>query len=71
MREENEFIFGEEETLDIVQRYEDMLKHNQSFFFDVIEFENIIDYYLTIDKTSHALEAANIAHRIHPYSTEI
>lgn len=71
MREENEFVFGEEETLDIVQKYEDMLKHKQSIFFDVIEFESIIDYYLTIDNASRALEAANIAHQMHPYSSEI
>ncbi len=71
MREENEFVFGEEETLDIVQRYEDMLRQNQSVFFDVIEFESIFDYYLSIDKPSHALEAADMAIRMHPYSHEI
>jgi len=71
MREENEFLFGEEETIEIVQKYENMLKHNRSFFFDVIDFENIIDYYLNADNSQRASEAVDIAYSMHPYSSEI
>jgi tetratricopeptide (TPR) repeat protein len=71
MREENEFLYGEEETMEIVQKYETMLKHNRSFFFDVIDFENIIDYYLNSDNSKRASEAVDIAYSMHPYSSEI
>lgn len=71
MREESEFLFNEEETLDIVQRYETMLKHSRDVFFDVFEFESIIDHYLGNQHTQQALEAIARAQRIHPYSTEI
>lgn len=71
MREENEFFYSEEETLEIVQKYEDMLKHNRSFFFDVVDFENIIDYYLNSDNSQRASEAVDIAFNMHPHSSEI
>ncbi|MFO8021217.1 MAG: tetratricopeptide repeat protein, partial [Perlabentimonas sp.] len=71
MREENEFFFGEEQTMDIVQKYEDMLRYNRSFFFDVSEFENIIDFYLDSDNSKRASEAIDIAYSMHPYSSEI
>lgn len=71
MREENEFLFGEEETMEIVQKYETMLKHNRSFFFDVVDFESIIDYYLNSDNSQRASEAVDIAYNMHPYSSEI
>jgi tetratricopeptide (TPR) repeat protein len=71
MREENEFFYSEDETMEIVQKYEDMLKHNQNVFFDVIDFENIIDYYLNTDDSQRASQAVNIAYNIHPHSSEI
>ena len=71
MKEENEYLFGEEETLDIVQKYEDMLKRNRSIFFDVVEFENIIDYYLNNENAQRASQAVDIATSMHPYSSEI
>ena len=71
MKEENEYFFGEEETLDIVQKYEDMLKHNRSIFFDVLDFENIIDYYLNNENAQRASQAVDIASSMHPYSSEI
>lgn len=71
MREENESFFGEEETTEIVQKYEDMLKHNRTYFFDVIDFENIIDYYLSSDNSQRASQAVDIAYSMHPYSSEI
>lgn len=71
MREENEFLYNEEETLEMVQKYEDMLRQNRSFFFDVVDFENIIEYYLDSEDSQRASEAVNIAYSMHPYSTEI
>lgn len=71
MREENEFFYRSDETLEIVQRYENMLKHNRNTFFDVIDFENIIDYYLNSDNSQRASQAVDIAFSMHPNSTEI
>ncbi len=71
MREENDFFFSEDETMEIVQRFESMLKHNQNYFFDVVDFENIIDFYLSSDNSKLASEAVDIAYSMHPHSTEI
>lgn len=71
MREENEFFYGSDETMEIVQRYEDMLKHNRNFFFDVVDFENIIEYYLNSEDSQGASQAVDIAFSMHPYSSEI
>lgn len=71
MKEDSEFFFNPEEAMEIVQKYEDMLRHNRSFFFDVVDFENIIDYYISSDDSQRASEAVNIAYNMHPYSSEI
>ena len=71
MKEENEFFYDSDETMEIVQRYEDMLKHNRSLFFDVVDFENIIEYYLNSENSQSASQAVDIAFSMHPYSSEI
>ncbi len=71
MKEDNEFFYNPDEAMEIVQKYEDMLRHNRSFFFDVVDFENIIDYYINSDNSQRASEAVNIAYNMHPYSSEI
>lgn len=71
MRDENEFFFGDEETLEAVKKFEDSLRSRKGLFFDVYEFESIIDYYLSADNVKKASEAIDIAFRIHPNSSEI
>ncbi len=71
MREESDFFYNEDETMEVVLRFETMLKHKQSFFFDVVDFESIIDFYLSSDNSKLATEAVEIASSMHPYSTEI
>ncbi|MFP4024469.1 MAG: tetratricopeptide repeat protein [Thiohalospira sp.] len=70
MKEEFEDFFGDEYN-DLVNRYEDMLKNRRQYFFDVYEFENIIDYYIETNKANNALNAVKYASRQHPGSINI
>jgi len=71
MKEEFEDVFHEEEYDELLNRWEDMLKNKKKYFFDVFEFENIIDYYIDIDKANNALNAINLASEQHPSSINI
>jgi tetratricopeptide (TPR) repeat protein len=61
----------EAEVLQAVQKFERMKKNNERCFFDVIEFELIIDYYIENNNPSKAFEAADLASEQHPNSTSI
>ncbi|HDZ41953.1 MAG TPA: tetratricopeptide repeat protein [Bacteroidetes bacterium] len=61
----------EEEILEIVKRYERMRDNNENYFFDVAEFETLIDYYLEINDVNYAFEVAESACQQHPASTSI
>lgn len=71
MKEEFEDIYHEEEYDELLNKWEDMLKNKKKYFFDVFEFENIIDYYIDIDKANNALKAINLASEQHPNSINI
>jgi tetratricopeptide (TPR) repeat protein len=61
----------DDEMLNSVNRYEDMLKNHTQCFFDVREFEDIIDYYLDSENFTAAATAANYATRIYPQALSI
>ena len=61
----------EEEMKHAVQKFERMKKNNENYFFDVIEFETIIDYYIESNNSSKAFEAATLATKQHPNSVSI
>jgi tetratricopeptide (TPR) repeat protein len=70
--EDDKFGFSyEEEVKQAVQKFEKMKKNNESYFFDVIEFETIIDYYIESNNSSKAYEAATLATEQHPNSVSI
>jgi len=48
-----------------------MKKNNENYFFDVIEFETIIDYYIESNNSIKAFEAATLASEQHPNSVSI
>jgi hypothetical protein len=48
MEEEKFGLSFEEEIKRVVGKYEEMKKNNENYFFDVIEFETIIDFILTV-----------------------
>jgi tetratricopeptide (TPR) repeat protein len=61
----------EDDFRQVLERYEDMVERKSSYFFDVEEFELIIDYYLDIRNFKKANEAVEIATKQHPGSGEI
>ncbi|MBS0011577.1 MAG: tetratricopeptide repeat protein [Bacteroidales bacterium] len=69
--EDQSFGYIEEEILEIVRRYESMRKNNENYFFDVAEFETIIDYYLDLNDVTYAYEAAETASKQHPASSSL
>lgn len=70
--EEDKFGYSyEEEVKQAVQKFESMKKNNENYFFDVIEFETIIDYYIESNNSLKAFEAATLASEQHPNSVSI
>ena len=61
----------DDEVLNSVNRYEEMLKNRTRCFFDVHEFEDIIDYYLDSKNFTKATIAASHANSIYPSATSI
>jgi len=64
MQDGNEF----QQTL---KRYEEMMRLNVRYFFDVEEFENIIDYYIDIRNFTFANKAIELGLAQHPGSFEL
>ncbi len=71
MSENREQVFENEEFQVLLRKYEDMRSGSQSIFFDVEEFEQIIDYYLDDFQYDEAKEAAKFGNKQHPGSVEI
>ena len=71
MSENREQVFENEEFQVLLRKYEDMRSGSQSIFFDVEEFEQIIDYYLDDFQYDEAKEAAQLGKQQHPASVEI
>ena len=66
MSENREQVFENEEFQVLLRKYEDMKSGAQPIFFDVEEFEQIIDYYLDDFQYDEAREAENLGKRQHP-----
>lgn len=71
MSENREQVFENEEFQVLLRKYEDMRSGIQSIFFDVEEFEQIIDYYLDDFQYEEAKAAAQLGKQQHPTSVEI
>ena len=70
--EDDKYGFSyEEDVKHAVQKFEKMKKNNENYFFDVIEFETIIDYYIDSNNSIKAFEAATLASEQHPNSVSI
>ncbi len=70
--EEDKYKYSlEEEIRQAVQKFENMKRNNEKYFFDVIEFESIIDYYIESNNSVKAFEAAALATQQHPNSVSI
>lgn len=71
MGEERDWLFDENNVMEIIRRYEDMIKKRKQLFFDVHEFEEIINFYIDTSNFSKAVSAAEYAYRMYPTSTII
>ncbi len=71
MEPDQDNFFEEEEYSEIINRYKDMLRKNRSCFFDIYEFENIIDYYILNNDYKSALKSARTGLNQHPYSISL
>ncbi|MFN6114838.1 MAG: tetratricopeptide repeat protein, partial [Flavobacteriales bacterium] len=60
-----------EDQQSCVQRYEAMLHSNGHYFFDVEEFELIIDHYLEQNELRRAQEVLEYARQQHPGSLDL
>ena len=67
----DQFEFDDENTRSLVGRYEDMLQKNLKLYFDIEEFEIIINHYIWTNDTADALIAINIAESFFPDSNII
>ncbi|MBG8553400.1 tetratricopeptide repeat protein [Hymenobacter guriensis] len=67
----NENFEDRDEVLDIVRRFEEMMASNEPVFFDLADFENIIDHYTTHTQYDQALQACEAAIALYPFSTEL
>lgn len=63
--------FQGEERIQNVNKYEELLKKKEPIFFDVDEFEGIIDFYIENNQINSAYRATHIASRLYPSSVEI
>jgi tetratricopeptide (TPR) repeat protein len=71
MGEERDWLYESDEVLDSIRRFEDMIKKRAQYFFDVHEFEEIINYYIDTNSFSKAVSAAEYGYRMYPGSTII
>jgi len=71
MRSERNTSYRNDETRQRVLRYESMKKDHTLLYFDVHEFEDIIDYYLYSNSLGSATEAVKIGLDQHPSSMTI
>jgi len=68
--EENLEYLNEEETA-AVNRYSDMLKNRNTYYFDIFEFEHIIDFYIGKYDLKKASEVIEYALKLHPGANTI
>ena len=68
---ENFQFVNNEGVTPLVSRYEDMLISGKSQYFDISEFEEIINIYLLNENEDRAVSAAKYAIKLHPYSYEL
>ncbi|GHT18214.1 hypothetical protein FACS189429_4310 [Bacteroidia bacterium] len=68
---ENSFFPLDDETTEIVRRYEDFRLGRASGYFDVDELSNIVDYYLFKGMTTESAEVLELGNKLHPNSSEL
>ncbi len=60
-----------EEAITALNRYKEMLKNNNNYYFDIFEFEHIADYYIDTQDIEKAQNLVEYALSIHPNTSSI
>ena len=71
MEKEQDSFLEDKEFQETLRRFEDMLRFKRLSFFDVYDFERIIDHYLDGNHFNRAIEAVTLGVRQHPGSTAL
>ncbi len=71
MDKEKDYFQEDGELQDILGRFENMLNQLEAYFFDVHEFERIIDHYLDTNHFTKAIDAVQFGINQHPGSTTL
>ena len=71
MNENYDSFFEEEGIFESINRFEEMINRNASCYFDIHEFETIIDYYLEQHNFNNAKAAIERGLKQHPASSTI
>src|SRR5690606_29760966 len=71
MEESNSRYNDEDSHFYSVQRFEEMLSKNESFYLDVDEFEELVDYYLDKNDPKLALKVLEFALEQHPMTSSL
>ena len=61
MEEDFDPYFDDNDDVELSGRFERMLEKNDHYFFDVEEFENLIDYYLDQNDTKKAKQVIDFS----------
>ncbi len=69
MAKANEKYYRGEMTTHLVSRFESMLQNNTQYYFDISEFENLIDFYIEDSDVDNAAKVIEFACAQHPKST--
>lgn len=71
MNDSYDSFYEEEGVYESISRFEEMVSRNDSCYFDVYEFENIIDYYLDQHNFINAISAIERGLKQHPNSVSL
>lgn len=71
MSDEERNLPDEHERLHLVKRFEEMIAKDESYFFDVDQFETILEYYLERNFTKDAENVLRYAHDLYPTSNAL
>jgi len=71
MDKEKDYFQEDGELQEIIDRFENMLNQVGAYFFDVHEFEKIIDHYLDTNHFNKAFDAVRFGKNQHPGSTSL
>ena len=69
--QDNRFKGFNKHVEELVLRFEEMLKDNKTYYFDVEEFEFIIDYYMESENIENMRKALRYASKIFPNATPV